>query len=44
MAEILARYSDVELLNKQPTSLEKSGFNPMLNSSLDETELNISLY
>lgn len=39
MAEILAKSADVKLRFELPTELEKKGFNPMSNSSLDSTEL-----
>lgn len=39
MAEILAKSAGVELKMGIPTEIEKKGFNPMRNSSLDSTEL-----
>lgn len=39
MAELLAKYADVNLRFELPTEVEKKGFNPMSNSSLDSTEL-----
>jgi len=39
MAEILTKSAGVGLRMELPTEAEKKGFNPMLNSSLDSTEL-----
>lgn len=39
MADILTRSAGVELEMELPTEVEKKGFNPMSNSSLDSTEL-----
>ena len=39
MAEILVKSAGVELKLELPTQMEKKGFNPMSNSSLDSTEL-----
>lgn len=39
MAELLAKFAKVDLRFELPTELEKKGFNPMSNSSLDSTEL-----
>ncbi len=39
MAKLLAKSADVKLRFELPTELEKKGFNPMSNSSLDSTEL-----
>lgn len=39
MAELLAKSAKVDLRFELPTELEKKGFNPMSNSSLDSTEL-----
>ena len=39
MAEILTESGDVEMIMSIPTELEKKGFNPMNNSSLDSTDL-----
>lgn len=39
VAEILAKSAGVELKLELPTEAEKKGFNPMSNSSLDNTEL-----
>ena len=39
MAAILSKYGKVRLRMDIPTELEKKGFNPMSNSSLDSTDL-----
>ncbi len=39
MAELLAKFANVNLKREIPTELEKKGFNPMSNSSLDSTSL-----
>ncbi|MBQ8994540.1 MAG: NAD-dependent epimerase/dehydratase family protein [Oscillospiraceae bacterium] len=39
MAEIITREAEVTLRIDEPSQLEKKQFNPMLNSSLDSTEL-----
>lgn len=39
MAEVLTRANGVKLSFEIPTEMEKKGFNPMSNSSLDSTEL-----
>lgn len=39
MAEILSSVGEVDLMTEIPTDVEKKGFNPMSNSSLDSTEL-----
>jgi len=39
MAEILTRTAGVKLRIELPTEVDKKGFNPMANSSLDSTEL-----
>ena len=39
MAELLTKAAGVKLKMELPTELEKKGFNPMRNSSLDSTEL-----
>lgn len=39
MGELLARFADVQLKAELPSELEKKGFNPMSNSSLDSEEL-----
>ena len=35
MANIITKSSDVELMTENPSEMEKKGFNPMCNSSLD---------
>lgn len=39
MAEIIANVAGVKLKMELPTDIERKGFNPMSNSSLDSTEL-----
>lgn len=39
MAEIFAKSAGVQIKMELPTKVEKKGFNPMSNSSLDSTEL-----
>lgn len=39
MAELLAKSAGVELQYNNPTEMERKGFNPMSNSSLDSSEL-----
>lgn len=39
MAEILVKAANVQLVREYPTDEEKKSFNPMINSSLDSTDL-----